>query len=366
MKILSLVWFQVLPARFGGQKGTALFNKYLAAWAPLVCLCAASNATEEPLPYQLRPELPDGKKQVADPRIWKQVRKTVAEERPTHLVLEYPYHAFAAVRAKQRFGLKLVLHAHNIEYLRFRKLGHPAWRLLKVYERWACRRSDLVLFKTEADRQHAVKHFGLNPAKTCLVPYGIEPGAPASAAGIREKWKIGSGTLLLLFAGTLDYRPNAEAVEALYREVAPRLDASGIDYRVLVCGRNRHPDFRHLEALQHPRIIRTGEVTDILPYYAAADVFINPVLSGGGVQTKVIDALAQHKPVVTFQFGLQGIWWESAAHKVLAVTNGNWPALTAAIAEAAARTGPTPSAFLQQYDWRTITGEVFRRLEQIR
>lgn len=41
-KILSIVWYKVLPPVFGGQKGIAGFNKHLAKHHPLVCLCSST------------------------------------------------------------------------------------------------------------------------------------------------------------------------------------------------------------------------------------------------------------------------------------------------------------------------------------
>ncbi|GAB4092297.1 glycosyltransferase family 4 protein [Flaviaesturariibacter terrae] len=363
MKILSLVWFKVLPARFGGQKGTAQFNRYLAEQAELVCLCSSDNEPDGPLPYRLLPLLPPGKRSVARPWVWRLIRRTVRAEQPTHLLLEYPYHALGALRACRRYGAKLVLHEHNIEYRRFRALGHPGWRLLKAYERWACRQADLVLFKTEADLRHARDVFGIPEEKTFLVPYGIDPKSPEPlSVDIREQWSIPHDAQLYLFAGTLDYAPNAAAVRALYEEVAPRLDATGRPYRILVCGRNRSAGFRELDTLQHPNIIRCGEVPDIEPYFAAADLFLNPVLEGGGVQTKVIDALAQGCQVLCFTFGAQGIDRQVCGNALRTVPNGDWDGLLRLLLTPE-RKGPAPDAFFAYYSWPNI---VRRLLETLR
>ncbi|RYY90208.1 MAG: glycosyltransferase [Chitinophagaceae bacterium] len=365
MKLLSLVWFKVLPARFGGQKGTALFNRYLAEQAELVCLCSSDNHPDGPLPYRVRAELPPGKRSVFRPSVWRQIARVIAEEQPTHLLLEYPYHAYAAFRAARRHRIKLVLHEHNIEYRRFRNLGHSGWRLLRAYERWACRQADLVLFKTEEDRDHAVTVFGIDAGKTLLVPYGIEPGTPlTNDVDIREQWKIPDDALLLLFAGTLDYTPNADAVTAIYKELAPRLDAAGRPYRVLICGRNHSEAFQYLEALHHPCIQQTGEVENIGPYYAAADVFINPVLSGGGVQTKVVDALAAGCAVCTFEHGAMGIERSICSDKLIVVENREWDAMCQRVQ----RTPPgkeVPEAFTSFYSWPAIVARVATRLKEL-
>jgi glycosyltransferase involved in cell wall biosynthesis len=366
MRLLSIVWFKVLPARFGGQKGTALFNQYLGEAAPTVCLASKDNVPDGPLSYRLRAELPVGKKSVLLPEAWRKIRRVALQERPTHILLEYPYHAFAAWRAARTTGAWLILHTHNIEFRRFRELGNRWWRLLRRYERWAHRRADLVLFKTETEARLAQSDFGIAEHKCLIVPYGIEPHPENSPLpDIRKQLDIPGATPLLLFAGTLDYAPNAAAVTALYKELAPRLDKAFSDYRILVCGRNRKPRFGHLNALHHPRIIRCGEVESLAPYYAAANLFINPVLSGGGVQTKNIDALAQQRTVVAFTFAAQGIDPALAGSKLQVVANGDWDAFAAAIGAALTDRSKTPDAFFEHYSWPRITARVLERLKQL-
>ncbi|WP_207896542.1 glycosyltransferase family 4 protein [Flaviaesturariibacter flavus] len=366
MKLLSIVWFNVLPARFGGQKGTALFNEYLGRQAELVCLCANDNVADGPLSYRLRPELPRGKRSVLHPGTWRRIVAAATEEAPDAIVLEYPYQAWAAVKAARKTGARLVLHSHNIEFRRFRALGKAWWPLLRRYEAWAHRKADLVLFKTEADALQAQADFGIPAARCLLVPYGIATDdAEPPMEDVRARWNIPAGMPLLLFAGTLDYAPNAEALRRIYGELAPRLDARGRDYRIVVCGRNRSAAFADLATLQHPRVINAGEVESLLPYYKAADLFINPVLSGGGVQTKNIDALARQCTVLAFRFAAQGIDPRLGGEKLRAVADGDWDAFADAALPTAAMQLQTPPAFFEHFAWPRITARVLERIKQL-
>jgi glycosyltransferase involved in cell wall biosynthesis len=51
----------------------------------------------------------------------------------------------------------------------------------------------------------------------------------------------------------------------------------------------------------------TGFVDDPEEYYKRATVFVAPILVGGGIIVKILDALAAGTPVVTTGFGNEGI-----------------------------------------------------------
>ncbi len=309
-KILSVVWYKVLPAKYGGQKGIALFNKYLAREAELVCLCSKNNEPGGKVNYKLIPGLPVSKTQFINSFCWHKIISTVKKEKITHLILEHPYHGIAGWLAKKIHGVKLIVHSHNIEALRFKETGSRWWRLLAIYEKWVHRQANLNLFKTEDELQYAVANFGLNKEKCLVTHYGIDPEEKRPDQGvakniIAERHNILPPEKILLFAGTLDYKPNATAVENIYKEIAPRLAESNFQGRIIICGRNKLPSFQYLNSLSHPMVINAGEAEDIENYFAAADVFINPVLTGGGVQTKVIDALSYGFGVVAFRYMLE-------------------------------------------------------------
>ena len=101
------------------------------------------------------------------------------------------------------------------------------WKLLYWYERWAHRKAALNFFKTQKDRDWALEHFGLAAEKCFIVPYGIEPATTINKPKARELMQqlhgIQPGEKILLFAGTLDYSPNAQAVNDIFKRIVPIL-----------------------------------------------------------------------------------------------------------------------------------------------
>lgn len=364
-KVLSIVWNKVLPPVFGGQKGIARFNQHLGWQTPLVCLCSNDNEPSGHIPYKIVPELPAGKGQFINPTIWNTITRVAKENQVTHIILEQPYHGVAAVKAKNATGARLIVHSHNIESQRFHLAGRHGWRIFKGYEKWVHRKADLSLFKTEQDRDYAIKNFGLGENECMVVPYGIEMPKPidkeTTLRFIRHNHGIEPGEKIFLFAGTLDYAPNADAVEYIYREIAPRLSKTNLPYKIIICGRNKFPEFHFLNEFFHPNVIKAGEVDNIEHYFTVADAFINPVLVNIGVQAKNMDALSYHCNVVCFNTtsnGLASLLW----NKLFTCPPNDWDGFVEQMQIAAHQQADTPSLFFEKYNWKRIVADLYEKL----
>ena len=200
--------------------------------------------------------------------------------------------------------------------------------------------------------------------RTSVVPYGVKSRIPLpnekAQATIRQRHKIAPDEKLLFFAGTLDYKPNADAVAAIKHHLIPLLDRTSLTFKIIICGRNRSERFRYLNTLEDSRLIICGEVDDIDSYFEAADIFIDPVLSGGGIQTKIMDALSYNLNVVCFESKALGISY--AADKISGVDDGDWPAFAKAVHQALGKNEETPQAFFENYNWRTIAAEAYQKI----
>ncbi len=354
MKVLSIVWYKVLPARYGGQKGIHDFNQELGRHCDLSCLCSKDNITAPGLSYRVLPFLPTGKWQFAG-RGAAVVGRSIREQRPDWIIAEHPYYAGPAFLAAQKYGARLAVHAHNIEHQRFKRLGKWWWRWVKDVEKKAFERADLVLFKTEEDLQQACETFLLDRKKCCVVPFILPKVRDADAAGVRELYVKKPDQRLLLFAGSLDYAPNATAVRAICHEIAPRLP--GV-MKIVVCGSCRDKKLLKLLTTGNQHVYWAGEVVDIDAYYAAADVFINPVATGGGVQTKLLQALAANCNAVCFDTMLAGLSREDCRDKLFTVSMDNWDEFVNQIGTALEKKAETPLSFFQRHAAEHVISEV--------
>jgi hypothetical protein len=65
-------------------------------------------------------------------------------------------------------------------------------------------------------------------------------------------------------------------------------------------------------------------VDKIEPYFMAADVFLNPILSGGGIKTKLVEAIGFGASAVSTVTGAMGCGQQICGNKLTIVKDGDW------------------------------------------
>jgi glycosyltransferase involved in cell wall biosynthesis len=178
------------------------------------------------------------------------------------------------------------------------------WHKLARYEAQVMRACDAVLAVAEEDRHMLL---GLAPdAKIGVVPNGVDTTYFSRAALTHDRaGPLSFGGATLVFSGTLDFRPNVDAVTWFAGEVLPRIRARCQNARLIVVGKRPAPALRRLAAAG--LLTLTGEVPDARPYIAGAAVYIVPMRIGGGVRLKLLEALALEAPVVSTAMGAEGV-----------------------------------------------------------
>jgi glycosyltransferase involved in cell wall biosynthesis len=109
----------------------------------------------------------------------------------------------------------------------------------------------------------------------------------------------------VVFSGTLDYRPNVDAVRWFVNAVMPllRQQIPAIDFVVV----GRRPT-AELQAMHAAGVVQlTGEVADTRPYLCGAAVYVVPMRIGGGVRLKLLEAMSLALPIVSTTLGIEGI-----------------------------------------------------------
>jgi hypothetical protein len=210
----------------------------------------------------------------------------------------------------------------------------------------------------------ALKTFGLSETVCSVLPFGVTKPITGHKKEARlilqERHHVSEREKILLFAGTLDYTPNADAVNYIYESLLPALNKTALAYKIIICGRNQNPEFHYLSNFKNERVIFAKEVANVETYYTGADVFINPVTLGGGVQTKTIEALSYGLNVVCFDNKFDGIM--EAKQKLFSVPAQNWDLFANAILLALHNNIPTPEKFFIEHNWGDIAATALAKI----
>ncbi|MBK7558780.1 MAG: glycosyltransferase [Chitinophagaceae bacterium] len=78
-------------------------------------------------------------------------------------------------------------------------------------------------------------------------------------------------------------------------------------------------------------MIYAGFVEDINLYFKGCDIFINPVVNGGGIKTKLVEALGYDLSVTSTKTGAIGIPVEMTGNKMKISEDNDWKAFTLTI-----------------------------------
>jgi sugar transferase (PEP-CTERM/EpsH1 system associated) len=125
-----------------------------------------------------------------------------------------------------------------------------------------------------------------------------------------------------VFVGALDYRPNVDGVVWFCRDVWPRVRQRHPQARLRLVGRRPTPAVVRLGELAGVEVV--GQVEDVRPHVAAAQVSVAPLRLGRGLQNKVLEALAMGKPVVSSPQALAGLPARVDAPARCAATVAEW------------------------------------------
>lgn len=368
-EIVSVVWYKVHPDRFGGQKGIAQFNRCLSAYHRLTCLCAADNDPSR-AGYPLLPQLPIGKWQFLNPINWIRIWRVCRQVKATHLLIEHPPYGLAGRIISLLLGIRMVLHAHNIESEIFRKTYSLYWRMAAFWEGTACRSADLILFKTSEDRDLAVSRYRVDPNRTHIVPFGVLRSAnPAvverqhARLRLQAQYGIEKSERLLYFGGTLDYGPNAEVIHWLYHALLPELRKSSQEpFRLIITGRREKRAYQWIDRLEDTSCIHAGDIDDTNDLMLGADLLVNPVVSGSGIKVKNMEAIAAGLTVVTTGHGARGIDRSVAGPKLVVAETDDVAVFARAVIQHWRREDQTPEAFYARYHWPHVAAHTAQRI----
>lgn len=208
---------------------------------------------------------------------------------------------------------KTIFDAHNATWLILERMRTTAPALMKPiialeakklrnYENQLVQKVDHVLTVTENDRQLLIE----NPDDENLKSkFHVIPIAVNTLELRPVERKEGSNQILTI--GSLNYPPNADGIRWFLRDIFPEIKRQKPEAALTIIGKNPPKDFFTLASPFGDAIQITGYVEDLTPYLEKSALMVVPVLAGGGMRVRILEAFSRGIPVVTTSIGLEGI-----------------------------------------------------------
>lgn len=254
---------------------------------------------------------------LVDQRLSRTVREMHRAARPDMLQVEY----FSMAGYAETLKTIRLIRAHVQDWWHFylgwkQSLGWRAriTQLLGccdtiVHNRRVLETFDRVLVTHQEERRHALE---LAPkARVEVLPFLLmdcEQFVPAALPAAPR----------VLFVGFLPHTPNEEGLRWFLNRVWPRILAAEPAAQMTVVGAGAS---NAMLGLMHDNGVEyRGFVEDLRTVYAQSRVYIAPIFTGGGIRTKVLEAMTAGVPVVCSSFAPLGIGTQSGEHLLAADT----------------------------------------------
>ena len=235
---------------------------------------------------------------IYDAGMYRQAAGIVERERIDFVFADFSNSGLYARMLKRRYGIPYIYSTHNVEYKRYIDFGKKDWRRFPLipyvywWERTACTDALLTVAITEDDGTvftHWTDKVMTIPGgfdETVMNPFYEDPPTEPP---------------VVLFVGNYNNPGNRQAVYVARERIVDKVLQEIPETRFQFVGANPPQD------IDHPSMEFPGFVEDVMSYWQRANLVMVPVLEGGGMRIKTIEALACGKPVVSTAKGMEGV-----------------------------------------------------------
>ena len=144
---------------------------------------------------------------------------------------------------------------------------------------------------------------------------GLAPTVSKAAVSIPAARWAPTNEQTIAFIGSYAHLPNVDAVTFFVQKVLPLVLAELPDAVFVVAGKGATPE---MQALAGKNVRLIGTVPESNAFLASAAVVVVPLLSGGGIKIKTLEALASGCPVVSTSIGVEETGAVSGTHLLVA------------------------------------------------
>lgn len=194
-----------------------------------------------------------------------------------------------------------------------RSLHWVLWRAKQWLENHSVRKFQRVFTLSEEDLEWAKRLYSGVTFRALRYPGGID------FTGIPRREVPGR----ILFLGAMNRPQNVESVRYFWETIWPSVRKEVPEAEFWVAG-GGIPKSMERELSFDDRVTMTCFIEQVEEMYKSASVFVAPILAGGGVIVKILDAMAAGVPVVTTTYGNEGIRAEPGKEILVADNPGDF------------------------------------------
>ena len=179
------------------------------------------------------------------------------------------------------------------------------WRLFykidkvraKDYEKKTLNVFNKAIIISEVDKSFILKST-YNEQKIKVIPNGVFLNTKKCFDSFVEKE-------IISFLGKMDYEPNITAVMFFVSKVFPIVKKVNPDIEFQIIGINPTKKIKALNKIEGVKVL--GFVDNFEQYVVESKLIVAPMITGAGVQNKILQAMALGKCVITTKIGAEGL-----------------------------------------------------------
>jgi polysaccharide biosynthesis protein PslH len=180
--------------------------------------------------------------------------------------------------------------------------------LLRRYEVKVLNMFDHHLIISQPDKE-AIAH--PDREKIQVVPNGVDYAYFSADPGVEKRFDI-------VFTGNMSYAPNVEGAVWLAEKILPLVRKHIPSASLLLAGSS---PLKQVWDLNGDGVRVTGWMPDIRDAYNSSRVFVAPMLTGSGLQNKLLEAMAMQLPCITTSLANDALQAEDRKEVIVADTS---------------------------------------------
>lgn len=255
----------------------------------------------------------------------RQLTILLQEERFDVIHFEGTYVAWYVDIVRKWTNIPVVLRAHNLEHIIWKRLSENEPNLLKrlyyrrmayelkLFEKKYYDKFDAIAAITPEDAAR-IKQMGVS-APCHFVPAGVD----LDRFEVQPDVKYKENSCFILSA--LEWLPNQEALLWFLDNVWPEVSASVPNLELHVAGKGT-PEY--IRQLKIRNVFIHGYVKDASVFIQQYDLMLVPLLSGGGMRLKIVEGMALEKCIFASSVGAEGINCSDGKNIVICDDAAKW------------------------------------------